>query len=124
MWRYVKFNAVGLAGLIVQLAALEMFHRILNLDYLTATALAVEVAVLHNFWWHWKWTWAGRNVGAASLLRFQLTTGLVSILGNLFGMSLFVGIMEMPLVAANLASVCLLHLLNYFTADRYVFRLR
>jgi putative flippase GtrA len=124
MWRYAKFNAVGLAGLIVQLAALEALYRIARVDYLTATALAVEIAVLHNFWWHWKWTWAGRGVGPASLLRFQLTTGVVSILGNLLGMKLFAGLLEMPLLAASLASAALLHLFNYFTADRYVFRLR
>ncbi len=34
---------------------------LLGPHYLVATALAVEMAVLHNFFWHRRWTWADRR---------------------------------------------------------------
>src|ERR1700683_4294103 len=85
--RWLKFNAVGAIGVAAQLAALGIFHGVLRLDYLTATALAVEAAVLHNFVWHERWTWrdrtGSRGGATARLLRFNLSAGLVSIPTNL-----------------------------------------
>lgn len=120
----IRFNAVGLAGVLVQLGVLNLLHQTLGVHYLAATALAVEAAVLHNYWWHWRWTWAGRKAPATSLLRFQFTTGVVSIAGNLFGMKLLVGVMGLPPLAANLAAIAILYAFNFVVSDRYVFRVR
>jgi len=69
--RWMKFNAVGGIGIGVQLAALAVFRSWLKLDYLVATALAVEIAVIHNFGWHERFTWADRPAArfAHSLIR-------------------------------------------------------
>ena len=56
----MRFNAVGLIGMIVQLEVVAIIVRILDGHYLIATALGVEVAVLHNFAWHQRWTWRDR----------------------------------------------------------------
>ncbi|MCC7173550.1 MAG: GtrA family protein [Bryobacterales bacterium] len=42
--RVAKFHAVGLIGVAVQLAALVLFKSVAGLNYLAATALAVEVS--------------------------------------------------------------------------------
>ncbi len=55
--RWLRFNAVGLAGIVVQLAALAALKQWTDLPVLAATAIAVEIAVLHNFYWHERWTW-------------------------------------------------------------------
>jgi len=47
--RWLKFNAVGALGVGVQLGTLAALTNGVGLDYLAATALAVEAAVLHNF---------------------------------------------------------------------------
>jgi putative flippase GtrA len=47
--RWVKFNAVGGIGILVQLGTLTLLRSGLGVNYLLATALAVEAAVLHNF---------------------------------------------------------------------------
>ena len=46
--------------------------------------------MLHNFVWHERWTWADRRFGGfagpqtfARLVRFNVATGLISIVGNL-----------------------------------------
>jgi putative flippase GtrA len=54
--RWFKFNSVGAIGVGVQLAVLTLLAGQLGVNYLVATALAVETAVLHNFVWHEKWT--------------------------------------------------------------------
>jgi putative flippase GtrA len=124
MRNWMRFNAVGLAGMAVQLAALKLMRDGIGMHYLLATGLAVELAVLHNFCWHWKWTWRERSVSPSRLLHFQCTTGLVSIAGNLFGMSLLTGLLGIPLIPANLLSIAFTHVFNFVVADRYVFRLR
>ena len=91
--RAIKFNAVGAMGVLVQMAALAALRGGLHLHYLVATALAVEIAVLHNFVWHERWTWRDRQgPGVANrLLRFNLGNGLVSLVVNLGLMRLLVG---------------------------------
>src|SRR5205814_4933574 len=94
--RWCKFNLVGGMGIGVQFAALFMLKSLLQFDYLFATAVAVEAAVVHNFVWHEQFTWADRveGLGWRSLgrfARFNLTTGAVSILGDLALMSARVG---------------------------------
>jgi len=122
-----RFYAVGAAGIIVQLAALTFLKSGLHLDYLPATALAVEAAILHNFFWHERWTWVNRTRSlpagrAGRLLRFHLTTGALSILGNLVFMQALVGRMRIPYLLGNLIAIALCSVLNFLAADRFVFR--
>ncbi len=58
--RWCKFNLVGGIGILVQFAALFLLKSILHFNYLAATAIAVEAAVVHNFIWHEQFTWADR----------------------------------------------------------------
>jgi len=58
--RFSKFNFVGGIGIAVQFAALFLLKSVFNFNYLVATALAVETAVLHNFVWHERFTWVDR----------------------------------------------------------------
>ncbi len=117
MIRWLKFNAVGLLGVAVQLAAHWCLTR-LGVHYLAATALAVETAVLHNYVWHVRWTWSGRR---GSLWRFHLANGLVSIVSNVILMRIFTGWLEMPVMPANLLAIALTSILNFLLGDRWVF---
>lgn len=125
--RWIKFNLVGAVGIGVQLAALALFSGGLRLNYLWATALAVECAVLHNFAWHERFTWADRGgrgwrAAAGRLARFNLTTGLVSIGGNLLLMRLLTGQAHLPVLPANLLSIAACSVANFVVSDRWVFR--
>jgi putative flippase GtrA len=64
--RWLKFNLVGGIGMAVQLLILFVLKTGLGLDYLTATALAVEATVVHNFCWHTRFTWPDRAGGDSS----------------------------------------------------------
>jgi len=124
--RWLKFSAVGAIGIAVQLVALGLFHGLLRLDYLTATGLAVETAVLHNFVWHERWTWRdrARPAGgiAARLLCFNLSAGVVSIVTNLALMRWLVGAYHAEYLIANLVSIALSSVVNYIVSDVFVFR--
>ena len=125
--RWMKFNLVGAIGIGVQLAVLALLTQRFHLEYMLATALAVESAVLHNFVWHERFTWADRSSRRwrempARLLRFNMATGMVSIGGNLLLMRLLVGQAHMPALRANLVSIAGCSVLNFLVSDRWVFR--
>jgi len=124
--RWLKFNAVGGIGIMVQLAALLGLKSGFHLNYLSATALAVEVAVIHNFLWHERYTWRDRVRPAWSksllrLLRFNLTTGVVSIGGNLALMKLLVELGHMNYLLANGVAIVLCSLANFLISEEWVF---
>jgi len=124
--RWLKFNAVGGIGIGVQLAALAIFRSLLHLDYLLATVLAVEAAVLHNFLWHERFTWADRPArhfthSLVRLVGFNATNGLVSILGNVLLMRLLVGGLGMQYFVANLIAIAACSLVNFLLSDCFVF---
>ncbi len=124
--RWLKFNFVGGIGIGVQMSALAVFRSLLHWNYLLATAMAVEVAVLHNFLWHERFTWADRPAlrfthSLTRLARFNATNGAVSILGNLLLMRLLVGELRLNYMAANLIAIATCSLVNFLLSDRFVF---
>lgn len=125
--RWVKFHAVGLLGMCVQLTVLPLLKSGLGLDYLPATVLAVEAAVLHNFAWHEKFTWSDRasvhyKEVVKRLLRFNLTTGMISIIGNVVIMKFLVGQEHLPYMMANIIAIGCCSVANFLCSEVIVFR--
>ena len=123
--RWLKFNAVGAIGILVQLAALAVLKSGLRVPVLAATALAVEIAVLHNFVWHELWTWKDRRgMGSvvARLIRFNLGNGLVSLVVNVALMELLVGRFHVQYLLSNLVAIAAGSLANFLVSEFLVFR--
>jgi len=59
--RFLRFNAVGAMGIAVPIASLALLVSGLGVHYLPATAIAIELSLLHNFLWHERWTWRDRT---------------------------------------------------------------
>jgi dolichol-phosphate mannosyltransferase len=127
MVHFVRFNLVGVLGFVVQSGALFVLtHSAHPLNYIAATAAAVELAILNNFVWHQRWTWRDRPSATTGetlgrLAKFNLTNGAVSMTGNLILMSILVGRLGLPIAGANLASVAACSICNFFLADRIAF---
>lgn len=124
--RWLKFNAVGGIGIAVQLVVLLGLKAGFGLNYLLATAMAVESAVVHNFLWHERYTWADRSQPSwrhslPRFMRFNLTTGAVSILGNLGLMKMMVGVAQINYLVANGIAIALCSLANFLISDGFVF---
>ena len=121
--RFIRFSAVGAGGVIVQTLTLGILLRAGGMHYLMATALAVEASVLNNFVWHRRWTWSDRprSRTALVLLRFNVTNGAMSLIGNLGLMLVLVGSLKLNPHAANLITIVICSLINFLLADRVVF---
>lgn len=140
--RWCKFNLVGGIGILVQFAALFALKSLLHVEYLFATAMAVEVAMLHNFVWHERFTWADRTMTEwklagpinrqtewrswrgrlARLARFHIANGAVSIVGNLALMRVMVGEGHMNYLVANGIAIGLCSIANFLVSEEWVFR--
>lgn len=121
--RIVKFYFVGAIGIVVQLLVLTGLKSGLKLSYLSATLLAVEAAVVHNFLWHERFTWAERRSGAAlsRFLKFNLSNGAVSMMGNVLGMAQLAGVAKINYLLANFISIGGCSLMNFLVSHRMVF---
>jgi putative flippase GtrA len=120
----MKFNLVGAMGMGVQLAALALFSRWLGGRYLYASAAAIEVTLLHNFVWHSHYTWRDRCEKATrsrQLVRFHLSNGLVSMLGNLALMRLLVHEGRLPVLASNFVAILCCSVANYCLSNSWAF---
>ena len=123
--RWGKFNAVGVMGMMLQLTALAVFERCAPAHYLVASAAAVELAVLHNFAWHLHYTWRDRADDSAPLVRlvrFHLSNGLVSMVGNLAILRFLVQKARVPILIADSIAILLCSLINFCLGDHWVFR--
>ena len=122
--RWWKFNLVGAMGMVVQLAALAVLSRCAPGHYLYASAVAVELAVLHNFVWHLHFTWRDRRDNSlllSQLMRFHLSNGLVSILGNLVLMRILVHGARIPLILSNSIAILCCSIVNFRLGNDWAF---
>jgi putative flippase GtrA len=124
--RWLAFNGVGAIGVALQLAVLAALTRGAGLQPLTATAIAVEAAILHNFLWHQQWTWRDRpsrsaRVTTARLLRFHAMNGAISMIGNVAIVAMLtpLGIRALP---ANAIAIAVCSLANFVASDAIVFK--
>jgi putative flippase GtrA len=108
----------------VSLGVLAALRSGFGLNYLVATAMAVEAAVIHNFLWHERYTWVDRapGKGFGRFIRFNLTTGALSIAGNLALTKLFIDVAGLPYLVANGIAVAACSTANFLVSDRLVFR--
>jgi putative flippase GtrA len=124
--RWWRFNFVGMIGIGVQFTALFLLKSVLGFNYLFATAFAVEAAVVHNFVWHEQFTWSDRvrsswRHSVPRFVRFNLTNGAVSILGNLALMRVMVGEGHMNYLLANSIAIALCSVANFLVSEQWVF---
>jgi putative flippase GtrA len=123
IFRWIKFNAVGAGGIIVQLVVLTVLTSVLKIDYLIATALAVEAAVIHNYLWHERFTWLDRATENSwpRFLKFNLSTGLSSILGNVLLMRALVEGVHLNYLVGNIITIATCSIVNFVVSDLFVF---
>ncbi len=126
--RFGRFAVVGAVGFALQLVALGTLTTAADWGYVYATAMAVEIAALHNFWWHERWTWGDRRLSrravAGRLIRYHLTTAITSMTGNVMLTAAFVELAGAPVILANAAAVAAMAAANFVVADQWVFARR
>src|SRR6185436_713995 len=86
---------------------------------------AVEVAIIVNFFWHERWTFrdrAGDSGAVSRFFRFNALTAVTSIVGSVFVTAALVESLALPPLLANVVSVMILSVINFFGASTLVFR--
>ena len=121
--RWVKFSLVGTMGTVIQLAALALLSLWMPGHYLYATAAAIELTLVHNFIWHSHYTWRdrARTPLIRRLIRFHISSGLISMPGNLVLMRMLVGEAHVPVLVANVIAVLCCSIPNFFLGNSWVF---
>jgi putative flippase GtrA len=122
--RWGKFNLVGVMGMVAQLGSLAVLNRIVPGHYLAASAVALELTLLHNFVWHVHYTWRERRETATLLgqcARFHLSNGMVSLVGNLALMKVLVAGALLPVLAANGIAILCCSLVNFSLGETWMF---
>jgi putative flippase GtrA len=122
--RWGKFNLVGAMGMVVQLGSLAALNALWPGHYLAGTAVALEVTLVHNFVWHLHYTWRDRRDTAVlprQFVRFHLSNGLVSIVGNLALMPLLVLEARIPVVVSNAIAILCCSLMNFCLGNNWAF---
>lgn len=111
-------------GSVVQTGMMYLGRDVLGWHYLWATVVAVEVTLAHNFTWHERWTWgmAGQPGWGARALKYQLGTGTVAMMANLFAAGLFVGKMGLPTLVATPLAIVSSGIINFLIGQFVVFK--
>jgi putative flippase GtrA len=122
-----RFFVTGLAGFVCQIATLMALVTLFSMNYVIATILAIELAIVFNYVCHEHWTWKDRPVPRAHerwarLVRFNVMTGLTSIGGGVIITALLVESSGLSPLVANVLSVVVLGLVNFAGANTLVFR--
>ena len=125
--RFGRFNLVGLMGAVLQLVLMDLLMECFGLPEVAAAPIAVEIVILHNFFWHERWTWIERTKvlpwGFSSrIVRFHFANGLISLAGNAALMWLLVAGLRIPYLIANLMAIAACSVINFWAGDRFVFR--
>jgi len=108
----------------LQLASLALFNHWAGRHYLVASAAAIEITLLHNFVWHQHYTWRDRRdetTGLSQLLRFHLSNGLVSMVGNLAVMRILIHEGHAPLLISNCIAIVCCSFVNFYLGNDWVF---
>ena len=123
--RWARFNLVGLAGFVVQLLLIAGLTRVYGWHPAMATAVALQVVLVQNYFAHSRWTWADRppvtrRERLLRPLRYQGTKTLTLGL-NVLLTSAFVTFAGVTPEIGNAIAVGLCAIVNYTAADRLIF---
>src|SRR5947209_20029363 len=124
--RWARFIIVGVLGSGLQLASVQVLSHLFPGHLLAATTAAVELALLHNFWWHVRFTWRDRRIAtrrSRQLVRFHLSNGLFSFAGNTFVTWALVTRTGLPAVVANSFAIVACSAVNFLLSDAWAFNI-
>ena len=118
--RLLKFGAVGGTGVIINTAALYVLSRWLGLSLLLSSGIAVELAIVSNFYWNNRWTFACRRPSLNRFAKFNVA----SLVGLTFNVSTVWGLTRTGLyfLLANLIGIGVGVVVNYACSVAWVWR--
>ena len=125
--RLARFGLVGASGVVVNQGVLMLLHGGLEWPLLLSSILAVEAAILNNFFWSSVWIWRfdyERSLARIlqKLVQYQLATLFTSMLVNTGVLTALVSLLAIDYRLANLAGIAAGMSLNFLAGEHWVFR--
>jgi putative flippase GtrA len=96
----VRFGVVGVLGTAVNILILHVLHNELGWGFTRSSAIATELAIVHNYVWNELWTFHVRQLDLRRLAQYNLS----SLLG--FGVTVAVATVVKELIDPRLAQLC------------------
>lgn len=75
---FAKFATVGLLGTIVNLLCMAVLVEFFSFEHITASLIAVEISIIHNFLLNSLWTFSSRQP-TGSTVKLFLSFNMISI---------------------------------------------
>ena len=110
--RLSKFLVVGGTGVLVNSLVLLLLVQGVHLPLMPASALSVELSILHNFCWNDRWTFGRTQLSWSRFTRFNLISlaGMIITTGTLWFLVRHLGLYYL---AANLLGITLATAWNF-----------
>ena len=117
--RFIKFNTVGLSGVLVNEGALLLL-AMRGIYYLYASAAAIEISILSNFILNDFWTFRDRRHGhmAARLLKFNGLM-LIGLAVNLAVLYIGTDYLAINYALSNLGGIAGAFLVRYWLSVKF-----
>lgn len=74
----LRFGMVGVFGIVVNVAILHVLHNVLGWGFTRSSAIATEIAILHNYVWNELWTFHIRRLDLKRMIRYQMSSLLAA----------------------------------------------
>jgi dolichol-phosphate mannosyltransferase len=119
-WRhFIKFNIVGLAGIVVN-EALLIVLKSEGYSLIVASIIAIEVSILSNFVLNDFWTFRDRRHGHV-VVRLAKFNGLmiIGLVANLVILYAFTGYLGVQYTVSNLVGIGAAFLLRYWLSVKF-----
>ncbi|MFB3845555.1 MAG: GtrA family protein [Candidatus Cloacimonadaceae bacterium] len=126
-WRKVfRFQAVAWMGTGVNMLVIWLLHGQLHVKLLIAGAIAIEVAIIHNFSWNYFETWKVRVNHTLEnyfrlLLRYNIVTASIDFVLNLGTLWLLNHFFGMHYLLANLIGQLLGPFFKFIANEFFIF---
>lgn len=127
LFRGSKFILVGWIGMIVNSGCLYLFKGVLGFPLIPASLMAIEIAIVHNFFWHRNWTWRDRNGDEnqsllRQLLTYNLMTGSVDLVANVTVLWLLTTFLGIYYMIANIAGMIVGPFIKFWLNEKVIFK--
>lgn len=123
---FIKFGIVGGSGVVVNMGLLYILTRFFSVRLEIASAIAIEVSILSNFFLNNLWTFKKRNTHVpfwSRLLRYHLVTGLAGVV-NYLVLLLLVKTFGLHDMLSNLIGIAIGTVINYSLNSLWTWRVR
>jgi putative flippase GtrA len=125
--KWLRYNTIGVMGVGVQISVLILLRNLFEMNYFVATLIAVQCALIHNFFWHQRWTWRSqrsltKKQSLWRFVRFNGSSGTISMIGNVGFTALLVQAIHLPYIFCNLLAIGACNIANFLFAHNFVFQ--